>query len=261
MNRCAAPTLLLLTLLSTAVLAQLARPTAEELQRTGNGPGPVPGAPPSVATPVLKDIPPPADRRDFSGIWRQARMTPPPGSQRPPGAAPPTPPAAPPAAGGSPPIPGRLPDRVLCLPTAGTTIGVDGPLLITQTPSQITWAAEEMHVIRRIFLRGNFTPDFKPNYLGEAIGHFEGDALVVETRGLKSLPAGAKQLERWTKSSDGRTIEMQIAVVAADGSAIGTPRTQRAVWRPGEEVLEWMCEDYNDEWLPGGADYQDQVNK
>jgi hypothetical protein len=154
-----------------------------------------------------------------------------------------------------------LPDRILCLPSAGTTVGVDGPLLLVQTPGQITWAAEEMHVIRRIFLTGSHTPGLQPSYLGEAVGHWDGDTLVVETVGLKALPPGARMIERWTRSADGRTIAMTITNVDANGATIGTPRTQNVSWRPGEAVLEWMCEDFNDEWLPGGADFADQVGR
>jgi hypothetical protein len=39
----------------------------------------------------------------------------------------------------------------------------------------------------------------------------------------------------------------------------GNVCTNTLGWRTGDQVLEWMCEDYNDEWLPGGADFNDQV--
>ena len=154
---------------------------------------------------------------------------------------------------------GRLPDRILCLPQSGTQVGVDGPLRLVQTPEQITWASEEMHTIRRIFLTGEFSKGFKPNYYGEAIGHWDGNTLVVETVGMKSLPAGAKMVERWTKGADGRTLKIEMGNVDASGKALGATRTQNLSYRTGEQVYEWMCEDYNDEWLPGGADYDDQV--
>jgi hypothetical protein len=138
-------------------------------------------------------------------------------------------------------------------------VGSDGPLLLVQTPEQITWAAEEMHTIRRIFLSGDYTPGFKTNYYGEALGHWDGETLVIETRNLKSLPAGATQVEHWTKSADGRTLEMKISAVGGDGAVIGSTRTNVLSWRTGDQVLEWMCEDYNDEWLPGGTDFNDQL--
>ena len=262
-----------LTLCATAS-AQLGKPTQEEITRSGNGPGPVPGGSPGNPLPASNGKPPSADPLDFAGTWRMVRGNPA-GAARG-GGAPVGPPTGPPAGqpvgppgaagvlvggGQAAPASGVLPDRILCLPTAGTTVGVDGPMLLSQTPEQITWAAEEMHVVRRIFLKGGFTPDFKPNHLGEAIGHFEGNSLVVETRGLRSLPPGARMLERWTKGNHGATLEMQIRTVDAGGAQIGNARTQIVTWRPGDEVLEWMCEDYNDEWLPGGSDFKDQVGK
>ena len=256
----------LLALAAVPAHAQLGKATDEEIKRSGNGPGPVPGGSPGNPLPAITDTPPSSDARSFAGTWRTQRGAA--GGGAPAGGAPrgggapgggtPGGGAGPGATGGSS---GALPDRILCLPSAGTTVGGDGPLLIVQTPEQITWAAEEMHVVRRIFLQGDFSANFKTNYLGEAIGHWDENTLVVETRGLKSLPAGATMVERWRKSADGKLLEMSISNIDAGGKPIGNTRTQTIGWRPGEEVFEWMCEDYNDEWLPGGSDFNDQVNK
>jgi hypothetical protein len=254
----AAACLMLLGLVAGPVAyAQVGKPTAEELNRRNNGPGPVPGA--ARANQVtLSDEPPSSDPRDFSGTWRAGRPGGPAGAGGPR-------PGGPPGAGapGGPPgatSGGKLSPRVVCVPPDGTTAGIDGPLLIVQSAGQITWAAEEMHSIRRIYLTGSFTPDFKPNFLGEAIGHWDGNTLVVETRGLKGLPAGARMIEQWNKSADGRQIQMSIQQQDASGVALGAARTQLLNWAPGDKLLEWMCEDYNDEWLPGGQDYNDQVS-
>lgn len=267
-NRAAQGLLLMLSALAMTTIAhaQLGRATPEELARKGNGPGPIPGA--GRANVVINtNEAPPADPRDFAGTWRQgggggggmgAGV---PANAGPGGA--PAAVAAPPAGGNAQAATasGVLPDRIVCLPPANNSVGGDGPLLITQTPEQITWAAEEMHAIRRIFLKGDFTQDFKPNYLGEAIGRWDGNTLVVETRYLKSLPAGARMIERWTKSADGRSIQIQTTNVDAAGAPLGNARTSGLSWSPGEELLEWICEDYNDEWLPGGTDFEDQVSK
>lgn len=224
--------------------AQLGRPTAEEASRRGKGT--VPGSaaaemPERAPRPPLQPSP---DPRDFTGFWRPSGG----------------------GGGGGTGIPGgprqagRLPDRVLCLPQPGTWVGVDGPLMIAQTPGQITWASEMMHNIRRIYLTGQHSAAFRPNYYGEALGHWDGDTLVVETAGLKSLPPGARMVERWTKSADGRTIQMKSVDIDAAGKPLGNERTSNLSFRGDEEVLEWMCEDYNDEWLPGGAGYDDQIN-
>jgi hypothetical protein len=257
----------LLAATSTASYAQLGKATPEELSRRGNGPGPVSGAgsngsPNTFATETGEA--PPADPRNFAGFWRAggagqpggARVGGGPGSA---GGAGGGGPGGPGGAGYAAQAAGRLPDRILCLPQSGTQAGGDGPLLLVQTPEQITWAAEEMHTIRRIYLSGDYTPAYKANFYGEAQGHWDGNTLVIETRNLKSLAAGAIQMERWTKSADGKQLEMKISTVGADGATVGTVRTSTLGWRTGDQVLEWMCEDYNDEWLPGGADFNDQV--
>lgn len=233
-------------LLCSPAWAQLGKPTAEELSRRGKGSAPTeatsgPKAP-AAGTP-RQPLQPSTDPRDFSGFWRPGG-----GSGGGTGIA------------GGPRQPGRLPDRVLCLPQPSTWVGVDGPLMLAQTPEQITWASEMMHNIRRIFLTGERSTNFKPNYYGEALGRWEGNTLVIETAYMQSLPAGAKMIERWTKSADGRTIQMISVDIDADGKPLGAQRTSNLTFRGDEEVLEWMCEDYNDEWLPGGAGFNDQIN-
>jgi hypothetical protein len=259
--------LLVATMLVTSALqlvtvshAQLAKPTAEELARRGGGPGPVAGGAAStmVTTTV---VPPSTDPRDFSGTWRQARGGPGAAGSPPTGGPPPGSPERNPAgnaASGS----GRLPDRILCLPQSDPVYtGVDGPTLLVQTPGQITWVSEEMHHIRRIFLTGTHAASSKPSYLGEAVAHWDGGTLVVETRQLQRQPPGTTLVERWTKSGDGRTVEIRAGMQDANGQSTGNPRALNLSWTPGQQVLEWICEDFNDEWLPGGADFDDQVGK
>jgi hypothetical protein len=222
--------------------AQLQKATPEELGRRGMGP---PAAPTGASA-----LPASTDPRNFAGSWRQARGGGPPG-----GFDPNTNPA-----GNRGSVNGQLPDRILCLPQSDPTYtGVDGPTLITQTPEQIIWAAEEMHHIRRIFLVGAHTPNFKPNYLGEAVGRWDGNTLVVETQGLRTQAVGAKLVERWSKNADGTTLSIESGTVDASGNATGRQRTMALGWSSGAQVYEWMCEDYNEEWLPGGTDFDDQV--
>lgn len=244
--------------LSGSALAhgQLGKATQEELSRNGNGPGPVPGGVSAATLIKVEDTPPSQDTRDFSGTWRIVR--------------PATGSAASAAQAGSTPAgqvtspagtPGQLPNGILCLPVPGTTVGVDGPLLILQSPTMIYWVAEQGHLVRRIYLDGSHAAQSKPNYYGDAAAHFEGDALVVETTGLKTLPPGGRMIEHWVRSADRRQIDMTIDDVDSQGKAIGTTRRQSVSWRPGEQVMEWMCEDYNDEWLPGGSEFHDQVGR
>jgi hypothetical protein len=266
--------------------AQLQKATPEELSRRGMGP---------PANSNANAAPASTDPRNFAGSWRQARGGGPggapggaggaPGAARAGGASNGGAPSGPPGgsapavfggagAGGGPEgidpnlnppgnrgsASGRLPDRILCLPQSDPQYtGVDGPTLITQTPEQIVWAAEEMHHIRRIFLVGAHTPNYKPNYLGEAVGRWEADTLVVETQGLRNQAAGSKLVERWSKSADGNTLTIASSTIDASGVSTGRARSLSLGWSSGAMVYEWMCEDYNEEWLPGGTDFDDQL--
>ncbi|MGC3982600.1 MAG: hypothetical protein QM808_15230 [Steroidobacteraceae bacterium] len=156
---------------------------------------------------------------------------------------------------------GKLPDRILCLPQEPLYTGVDGPTTIIQTPDEVNWASEEMFHFRRIYLTGTLPTNPKPGYLGTSVGHWDGNTLVVETVGLKSQATGTKMVERWSKSADGKTLTIATSYVDASGKATGSARNTSLSWANGQETLEWICEDFNDEWLPGGTDYEDQVGK
>ena len=73
-----------------------------------------------------------------------------------------------------------------CLPLGmpSMMLGAFYPIEILQTPGQVTTLHEEGHVHRQIFLNRRHDPDPDPGYLGESIGHWEGDTLVVDTIGL-----------------------------------------------------------------------------
>jgi hypothetical protein len=250
------------SMMAGAAWAQLQKATPEELAaRRGGGGGGGGGAAASAMTVRASS----ADPRDFSGVWRQARGAAAAGAASGRGAAglvtAPTnaidPNLNPEGNRGSV---GRLPDRVLCMPQGDPTyVGVDGPTLIVQTPEQIVWAAEEMHHIRRIFLDGGRAASARSSYLGEALGRWDGNTLVIETRNLRKLPPGAALVERWSKAADGSQVKIEYGNVDAKGQALSETRTLTLGWAGGQQVMEWLCEDYNDEWLPGGTDYDDQL--
>lgn len=151
---------------------------------------------------------------------------------------------------------GMLSSRFLCLPQEPLYTGVDGPTTITQTPELINWSSEEMHHHRRIYLTGSLPKNPKPSYLGVSVGRWEGNTLVVETVGLKSQKDGTKMVERWTKSADGKKLNIDLSYVDAAGKQT-TGRGTTLNWANGLETLEWICEDNNEEWLPGGSAYED----
>jgi len=261
------------------VLSQIGVPTDQEAALSELD---VPGGA-GFRTDGLSEEPGLADPRDFTGTWNQennaagflamraalrdaalgrlseeeANALPSGPSLNPPGAAGQLPADAPGAGPAGPPAGGPPGDfaagqnkKLECIPSGGPVAGGDGPVEIIQTADQLTWMAEEMHAIRRFFLKGDFTPGLAPSINGESIGHFEGDTLVVETRGMQSLPEDVRLIERISKSEEGRLLTNQVSYIHADGSPYGNPRTITLFYRPNETLLEWICEDFGEAYDP-----------
>jgi hypothetical protein len=109
---------------------------------------------------------------------------------------------------------------------------------------------------RIIYLDGRSFPENIPltNY-GYSIGHWEGDTLVVETRGLnekfwmdtRGTPhtSQLKFIERMTRS-DMNTLKYQATI--DDPGAYTRPWTTTEFtlrWRPGDELFEYICQQFN----------------
>jgi hypothetical protein len=109
---------------------------------------------------------------------------------------------------------------------------------------------------RIIYMDGRaFPKDIPPTNYGYSIGHWEGDTLVVETRGLnekfwldtRGTPhtVQLKFTERFTRS-DMNTLKYQATI--DDPGAYTKPWTTREFslrWRPGDELFEYICQQYN----------------
>ena len=76
----------------------------------------------------------------------------------------------------------------LCLPEGMPTImGAIYPIQILQTPGQVTVLAEFLTQTRRIYLDQPMPApdDLAPSYYGFSSGRWDGDTLVIETRGIR----------------------------------------------------------------------------
>jgi len=110
---------------------------------------------------------------------------------------------------------------------------------------------EEYDTVRRIALSpaaaagGGNEPRF-----GMSTGHFDGRALVVETRGIDykyfnasgiPLSSAARLEERFTLNGDGSRLEYVLTV--NDPATFTAPVSLRKAWewRPGEEVRPYDC--------------------
>ncbi|MBU0554997.1 MAG: hypothetical protein KKD64_06910 [Alphaproteobacteria bacterium] len=82
----------------------------------------------------------------------------------------------------------RADPSTLCLPEGMPAImGAIFPLEILQTPGRVTVLAEFLTQTRRIYLDRPMPPveELNPNYYGFSTGHWDGDTLVVTTKGVK----------------------------------------------------------------------------
>jgi hypothetical protein len=144
----------------------------------------------------------------------------------------------------------------LCVPTAFFGAGAGYPTLIIQTREQITIINEENHRTRFIYLDRKFPAVIRPSYSGYAIGHWEGDTLAVETRGLRprkgtrALP-DYRVIERIRKLNNGRQLKQEVTFLS---SAYLQPSSMTVLhnWRPDLRILEEICEEFSD---PYNKDY------
>jgi len=110
-----------------------------------------------------------------------------------------------------------------CLPTATPNFLQDGgPYLIAQARDRIVMIDEAGPVVRHVYLNVAHSKDVKPSWMGESIGWFEGDTLVIDTIGIstKSLvdrfgtPHTEKLhvVERWRLAELGLSLRVDVTV-------------------------------------------------
>ena len=129
------------------------------------------------------------------------------------------------------------------------------PIDITQTPALTMISTETLHEARMIHMDGKPKPaDFKPSYFGYSVGHWEGDALVVETTGLS--PYTQVDEEGRPKSSDMKVVEryqkrapniLEVNYTLYDPRTYSRPWTVQARfrWAPEMQLGEYICEENN----------------
>ena len=147
-------------------------------------------------------------------------------------------------------------------PTANCIVGgvprsdlVGYPFKILEVPGMVVILYEAVHSYRQIFTDGRaFPADMNPAWFGYSIGHWEGDAFVVETRGFNDkgwLDNGGKpatdQLkvtERFIRKDFGN---MDIEITIDDAKAYTKPwtATQPLVFQADTELLEYICNENN----------------
>ena len=139
-----------------------------------------------------------------------------------------------------------------CIPELDLGAGSLYPNQFVQTPNLIVILVESRHVFRLIPLNEKHPDDLDPSYLGDSVGYWEGDTLVVDVTGFKERLVGSKITtdalhitERFTRV-DYNTINYEARV--EDLKALTKPYTisSKYMLRPGTRLQEYVCENNQD---------------
>jgi hypothetical protein len=133
------------------------------------------------------------------------------------------------------------------------------PFYAIQTPKEVWMIWQRDHMVRRIFLTAKHSPNVKPSWFGESIGHYEnGDTLVVDTIGLSTQKnsyidnfrtphsENLHVVERFTISPDGKSLTAVVNV--EDPDTFNAPITLSKRWfKVDLPMIEVVCSENNDD--------------
>jgi hypothetical protein len=126
------------------------------------------------------------------------------------------------------------------------------PMFFVQTPRQVTILAQHDNDVRRIYLDVQHSENPKPSWYGESVGHYDGDALVVDTIGLNDktfidnfrTPHSEKLhvVERYHLTEGGKFLDIE--VVIDDPAVFLKPlHVTKRSRRVEASLAEWRCVD------------------
>jgi hypothetical protein len=139
-----------------------------------------------------------------------------------------------------------------CLPQGVPKINsAPVPFKIVQTPKLVVVVYEAFNLWRQLHLDGReFDPDMNPTWLGYSKARWEGDELVVETRGLNGkqwldhggLPTSDKLtvVERFRRPTFGR-LEIQLLITDPTYYTKPWTATTNATLLTNTELFEFIC--------------------
>jgi hypothetical protein len=132
------------------------------------------------------------------------------------------------------------------------------PYRIYQLPNVLLMLYEGFTTFRQLFLDGRaFPKDMQPSWIGYSTGRWEGDTLVVETRGVneetwldnagRPHSADMKLTERFRRPDFGH---LEIALTIDDPKAYTKPWTvvEKATYLADTELLEYVCAENNKDY-------------
>ena len=144
----------------------------------------------------------------------------------------------------------------LCLPLGVPRLALVGlfPIQIVQTPTQVVILHEYMSIFRVIPLNAEHRTDVGPTYMGDSVGHWEGDTLVVDVVGFndKGWLTGTGTVhsdalhvtERYTRVDKD---QIDYVITMDDPNVFTEPWTVKTtlMLREGTRLQEYVCAENN----------------
>jgi hypothetical protein len=144
----------------------------------------------------------------------------------------------------------------ICLPPGVPRVNSVGlfPMQIVQTPKTIVMLYEYLNVFRIVPIGVKHPDDLEPSFMGDSVGHWDGDTLVVDVTGFndKTWLIGAGTFhsdalhvtERWTRA-DKDTMHYEAAM--EDPKVLTKPWVFRTtiMLREDTRLREYECEENN----------------
>ena len=138
-----------------------------------------------------------------------------------------------------------------CVIGFGRIVAAGFPTEIIQQDHQVVIIYEYNHQLRRIYIDGRGHPEkVRPTLMGDSIGRWEGDSLVVETIGAKPLffrnggipySGDARITERYSLLDDGKTLEILFHIDDPEFYTEPWDAKKYMVLEPDTKFLEYDC--------------------
>jgi hypothetical protein len=145
-----------------------------------------------------------------------------------------------------------------CTPTGVPDMFLEaGRLTFLQTPREVIIMKGSGDEIQHVYLDVPHSVNPKPSWMGESVGHYEGDTLVIDTIGenVKTVldpfrtPHTEKLhvVQRWRTTNAGKGLE--VTITADDPDTFYKPYSLRMAVERGEEPwFESICAEFNENY-------------
>jgi hypothetical protein len=131
------------------------------------------------------------------------------------------------------------------------------PVYFVQTPKEVWIIWQRDHMVRRVYLNRDHSKNPKLSWLGESVGHYDNDELVIDTVGFLDKQEfdfvdnwrtphtkDMHVVERWKVIDSGKAIQATITV--DDPGTFNAPWSGTAQWRKVENpIIESVCAENN----------------